>query len=74
MNFLKLYNRTVLAFPKTVIVTLTLVCQIHGNHPRGSNGAPGAPAELLKQFTPFIRHGLETVATPAAVPATNNKS
>lgn len=55
------------------VVTLTLVCQLHENLPRGSNGAPGTPAELLKQFAPFIRQGLEAVATPAAVPATNNK-
>ena len=55
------------------VVTLTMVCQLHGNVSRGSNGAPGAPADLLQQFAPLIRQGLEAVATPAAVPATNNK-
>ena len=56
------------------VVTLTLACQLRDNLPTGSKGAQGTPAELLRQFTPFIRQGLEAGATPVAVPATNHES
>ncbi len=55
------------------VVTLTMACQIHGGQTCDPATPPGSQAELLRQFAPFIRQGLEAVATPAAVPATNNK-
>ncbi len=51
------------------VVTLTMACQLHGDQTCGPAAPPGSQAELLRQFAPFIRQGLEAVATPAAVPA-----